>query len=176
VIGETSVANIKSAIVANQIFIGLPWTARARYDNAVGYLRTRSPLSFIIVGRNDRQDAEDLFEIIKERIKSSSFGIFDASAGNANVSLEYGFAEAVDLPRALYLSTHGSGKKAAKDAPIISDLAGKRRNQYKQENALKTLLMAFSKTHAYTIRFERFMSTKFKRRKRATRKDVELLH
>lgn len=165
----------KVGIVANQIFIGLPWTARARYDNAVDYLRTRSPLSFVIVGRNDRQDAEDLFEIIKERISSSSFGIFDASGGNANVSLEYGFAEAVDLPRALYLSTHGSGKKTAKDSPIISDLAGKRRNQYKQEGALKSLLLTFSKTHAYTVRFERFVSTKFRRKNKGEKRRCRAL-
>ena len=41
-------------VIANQVFIGLPWTARKRYDHAVDYLRTRSPLSFIIVGRNDK--------------------------------------------------------------------------------------------------------------------------
>lgn len=157
-------------VIANQVFIGLPWTARKRYDHAMDHLRTRSPLSFIIVGRNDKQDAEDLLEIIKERITSSSYGIFDASGGNANVSLEYGFAESVDLPRALYLSTHASGKKASKDAPIISDLAGKRRNHYKQEASLKTLLLEFSRAHAYTVRFERFMSTKFKRKSKGNKK------
>ena len=86
------------------------------------------------------------------------------------MSLEYGFAESVDLPRALYLSTHASGKKAAKDAPIISDLAGKKRNHYKQEASLKTLLLEFSKAHAYTVRFERFMSTKLKRKSKGDKK------
>lgn len=166
---------IKATIIANQVFIGLPWTAKRRYDNAVNYLRTRSPLSFVVVGRDDRQDADDLFQVIKDRIASSSYGIFDASGGNANVSLEYGLAEATDLPRSLYLSTHGAGKNASKDSPIISDLAGKRRNQYKQEARLKTLLVEFSKQHAYTVRFERFLSTKFSRRSKGEKKRTRAL-
>jgi hypothetical protein len=172
---ENRVPTPNAGVVANQVFIGLPWMARKRYDHAVDYFRIRSPLSFVIVGRNDRQDAEDLFEVIKERIESSSYGVFDASSGNANVSLEYGYAEAVDLPRSLYLSTHGAGRGAAKDTPIISDLAGKRRNQYKQEAGLITLLKEFSKAHAYTVRFERFLGTKFKRKKKGDKKRARAL-
>jgi hypothetical protein len=144
-------------VVPNQVFVGLPWTCRTRWDHVIGWLRVRSPLSFIVVGRNDKQDAEDLLAVIKDRIDCSSYGIFDATAGNPNVSLEYGYAEAIDLPRVLYLSTHESARRAAKDAPIIADLAGKRRNQYKQEKGLKRLLGEFSKGHSYTIRFDRFM-------------------
>jgi hypothetical protein len=115
-------------VVPNQVFIGLPWTFRMRWDHVVDWLRVRSPLSLVVVGRNDRQDAEDLLAVIKDRVESSSYGIFDATGGNPNVSLEYGYAEAIDLPRVLYLSTHGAATRAAKDAPIIADLAGKRRN------------------------------------------------
>ena len=130
-----------SDVVPNQVFVGLPWSARGRYEHVLDRLRIRSALAFVIVGRNDRQDAEDLLVLIKERIESSSYGIFDATAGNPNVSLEYGYAEAIDLPRVLYLSTHGGGaRRTPKDAPIIADLAGKRRNQYKQERALARLL------------------------------------
>jgi len=150
-------------VVPNQVFVGLPWTSRTRWDHVIGWLRARSPLSFIVVGRNDKQDAEDLLAVIKDRIDSSSYGIFDATAGNPNVSLEYGYAEAIDLPRVLYLSTHESARRAVKDAPIIADLAGKRRNQCKQEKGLKRLLGEFSKGHSYTIRFDRFMQSTFNR-------------
>jgi hypothetical protein len=168
-------------VVPNQVFVGLPWTSRTRWDRVIDWLRVRSPLSFVVVGRNDKQDAEDLLAVIKERIDSSSYGIFDATAGNPNVSLEYGYAEAIDLPRVLYLSTHGGTTHAAKDAPIIADLAGKRRNQYKQEKGLKRLLGEFSKGHAYTIRFERFMQSSFKRassgkKKRARALALKVIH
>jgi hypothetical protein len=53
-----------------------------------------------------------LLEVIKERRESSSFAVFDASGGNANVSLEYGYAEAFDIPRALYLSTQTQSLQA----------------------------------------------------------------
>jgi len=106
---------------------------------------------------------------------SSSYGIFDATGGNPNVSLEYGYAEAIDLPRVLYLSTHGRAKPGTKDAPIIADLAGKKRNQHKQEKALKRLFGQFSKEHPYTVRFERLMQSDFKRWKKGKKKRVRAL-
>ena len=158
-------------VIANQVFLAIPWKGfRPKYEKALDSLKSRSPLSFVIVGRSDSQDAEDLLEVIKERLQSSSYAIFDATAGNANVSLEYGYAEALDIPRALYLSTHGRATKSTSDAPIIADLAGKRRNQYKQEAALKRLLSEFSKLHAYTVRFERFLSDIGKRANSGTKK------
>lgn len=157
--------------VPNQVFLAIPWkTVRPRYDRIIERLKSKSPLSFIIVGRKDRQDAEDLLEVIKERMASSSYAIFDATTGNANVSLEYGYAEALGLPRVLYVSTHGAAHKGSSDAPIIADLAGKRRNQYKQETALSRLLHDFSRTHAYAIRFERFLSGAFKSRRGGEKK------
>ena len=163
-------------VIANQVFLAVPWRhARARYERAVRRLRTKSPLSFVIVGRKDRQDAEDLLQVIKERLSSSSYGIFDATGGNPNVSLEYGYAEALDLPRVLYVSTHGRAARASQDAPIIADLAGKRRSQYKQEQALFGLLSEFSRTHAYTVRFERLLTQRFRRRSRGERKRLRAL-
>lgn len=174
--GITGGASGTPEVIANQVFLGLPWRAvRPRYEHIIDRMRTRSPISFVIVGRNDKQDAEDLFEVIKERIESSSYAIFDATGGNANVSLEYGYAEAVDLPRALYLSTHGAARRAASDAPIIADLAGKRRNQYKQEQALSRLLADFSRDHAYTVRFERFIQSVAKRKAAGQRKRLRAL-
>src|SRR3989304_1091363 len=148
-----SASSANQGVIPNQIFLAIPWKSpRPKYEKAIGSLRSRSPLSFVIVGRSDSQDAEDLLEVIKERLESSSYAIFDATNGNANVSLEYGYAEALDIPRVLYVSTHGRAKKSASDAPIIADLAGKRRNQYKQEVALHRLLGDFSRNHSYTIR------------------------
>ena len=162
--------------IPNQVFLALPWKAvRPRYESIVERLRTKSPLSFVIVGRNDKQDAEDLLEVIKNRVAASSYAIFDATGGNANVSLEYGYAEALDIPRILYLSTHGAARRTSADAPIIADLAGKRRNQYKQENALSRLLHEFSREHAYTVRFERFLQDSFKSRQPGQKKRLRAL-
>jgi hypothetical protein len=80
--------------IPNQVFIGLPWkTVRPKYERAMDWLSIRSPLSFVIVGRGDEQDAQDLLDIIKSKLENSSFALFDATGGNANVSLEYGYAE-----------------------------------------------------------------------------------
>lgn len=151
--------------IPNQVFLGIPWkTVRSKYESVVASLIKKYPLHFVIVGRESTQDAEDLLEVIKKRLLSSSYAIFDASGGNANVSLEFGFAEAHDIPRALYYCDHGASKKSSKDAPIIADLAGKRRNHYKQETALKKLLTEFCEQHPYTKRFEQFLRSKFKSR------------
>jgi hypothetical protein len=156
--------------VPNQIFVGVPWrNVRPKYERIIEKFRSKYPLYFVIVGRDDSQDAEDLFEVIKERITSSSYAVFDGSGGNANVSLEFGYAEALSIPRALYLSTHGAAQKA-KDSPIIADLAGKKRNHYAQEPALSRLLTKLATNHAYTIRFERFLRSDFKRLGRGERR------
>jgi len=143
------VARKKVEIIPNQVFVGLPWrNVRPRYESCIDNLAKKYPLHFTIVGRKDAQDAEDLLEAIKTRIDTSSYGIFDATGGNANVSLEYGYAEAIDLPRAIYLSTHKAAS-SSKGSAIISDLSGKRR---------RAQLEWLCKNHDYTKRFEAFLS------------------
>lgn len=137
-------------------------------------MKIRSPLFFVIVGRDDIQDARDLLDLIKLRIDSSSYAIFDATAGNANVSLEYGYAEARDIKRALYISAHKASQKV-KEQPIISDLAGKTRQQYKNEPALKRLIGTFSGLHPYTKRFEAFLDRSFRRRSKGEKKRLRAL-
>ncbi len=166
----------KRDVIPNQVFIGCPWkTIRAKYERVIGKLRKSFPLSYVIVGRDEDQDAEDLLAIIKTKLLSSSHAIFDASGGNANVSLEYGLAESEDLPRMLYFCTHGAARSSGKDHPIIADLAGKRRMQYAQESRLAALLRTFSKNHSYTVRFERFFWAKFKRLSKGSKKRARSL-
>ena len=79
--------NAPSVVIPNQVFIGLPWkNVRATYERVIDRLHLTYPISFVIVGREDGQDAEDLLEVIKDRVQSSTFAIFDATDGNANVS------------------------------------------------------------------------------------------
>jgi hypothetical protein len=163
-------ARRKVNVIANQVFVGLPWrNVRARYERRIDKLEQKYPLHFAIVGRKDAQDAEDLLQVITERIDTSSYGIFDATGGNANVSLEYGYAEAVELPRALYLSTHKAAT-GSKTGTIISDLGGKRRVEYTNESSLRSRLDAFCKDHNYTKRFESFMQKRFSKRRRGQKK------
>ena len=140
--------------VQNQVFVGLPWkNVRPRYDKIIARLEKKFPLYFTIVGRDDGQGADDLLQVIKSRVFASSWAIFDATGGNANVSLEYGYAEGVDVPRAIFLSTHKAAQSPV-GSPIIADLSGKRRIQYKTEASLSAELHKFAREHAYTIRFE----------------------
>lgn len=164
------------AAVPNQVFLGVPWkTVRPKYERIIEKLRKTFPISFVIVGRDQNQDAEDLFEVIKKHLLTSSYAIFDATGGNANVSLEFGFADANDIPRALYLSTHAASKRASKESPIIADLAGKKQNRYAQEAALEKLLRQFCKNHAYTKRFEQFLNTSSRRRSKGDKKRLRSL-
>lgn len=128
----------------NQVFVGLPWkNVRPRYERIIQKLEKKYPLYFTIVGRDDGQDAKALFEVIKVRIASSSYAVFDATGGNANVSLEYGYAEGMEVPRAIFLSAHKAAQKASAGDPIISDLTGMRRVQYKTEATLASELQNF---------------------------------
>jgi len=106
------VAGTKREFIPNQIFIGLPWkNVRPKYEHILPKLEKQYPLHFTIVGRDDGQGAENLLEIIKQRIASSSYAVFDATGGNANVSLEYGYAEGLEVPRAIFLSAHKASQK-----------------------------------------------------------------
>ncbi len=163
-------------IIPNQVFVGCPYkTVRAKYERAIDDLKKKFPLSFVIVGRGDGQEAEDLLEVIKERLFSSSHAIFDATTGNANVSLEFGLAETNDMPRTLYLSSHAAARRASKDSAIIADLAGKRRSQYPQERKLRALLKEFCKEHNYTRRFETFLRKNFRLAKKGQKKTSRAL-
>lgn len=173
---RTNRPTTRDAEVPNQVFLGVPWkTVRPKYESLVDSFRKSYPLSFIIVGRGGNQDAKDLFEVIKSRILSSSYAIFDATGGNANVSLEYGFADANDVPRALYLSTHKAARRASKDSPIIADLAGMTQNRYAQEGRLEELLAQFAESHPYTRRFEKFLASSFKHRSKGQKKRLRSL-
>lgn len=165
----------KLSAIPNQVFVGIPWrNVRAKYDRAIDWLAIRSPLSLVLVGRGDDQDAEDLLDVIKSKLESSSYAVFDATAGNANVSLEYGYAEAKNIPRVLYLSSHKAAHRN-KDLSIISDLAGKKRNHYSNEARLRSLLHDFSKKHPYTVRFEKFLTQETRRKSRGEKKRLRTL-
>lgn len=162
--------------IANQVFLGIPWkTVRPKYERASAALRKTHPLSFVIVGRDQTQDAEDLLGIIKRKLETSSYAIFDATGGNANVSYEYGFAEALEIPRALYVSDHQHAKKATRESPIISDLAGKKQNRYKQESRLHKLLQQFAANHPYTKRLDSFLRNRFRKATKGKKKRLRSL-
>lgn len=163
-------ASASSEVIPNRVFVGCPYkTIRPKYERVIDQLRKTYPLSFVIVGRDEKQDVVDLLDSIKAALLTSSYAIFDATGGNANVSLEYGFAEANDIPRALYLSTHAASKKA-KDPPIIADLAGKKRNHYVLEPDLHGLMAKLAAGHLYTQRFEKFLRSSFPTMSRGARR------
>lgn len=148
-------ATTKRVPIPNQVFIGLPWkNVRPRYEKVIDKLSKKYPLYFTIVGRADGRDALALFEVIKARIESSSYAVFDATGGNANVSLEYGYAEGIEVPRAIFLSAHKSSQKGSASEPIISDLTGMRRVQYKTQSGLSKELAKLAAEHDYSKRFE----------------------
>jgi hypothetical protein len=73
------------------------------------------------------------------------------------------------------LSVHRASKRASKESPIIADLAGKKQNRYSQEQALEKLLRQFCQNHAYTRRFEQFLTTTFRRKPKGEKKRLRSL-
>jgi hypothetical protein len=166
----------KRKFIPNQVFLGLPWkTVKPKYVRIIPALEKKYPLHFSIVGRDDGQDAEALFEIIKGRIRSSSYALFDATGGNANVSLEYGYAEGIDVPRAIYLNARKALQKSYAGTPIISDLTGMRRVHYKTEKQLETEISKMCRNHDYTKRFEKALSRILKNKSKGSKKSGRAL-
>ncbi len=153
---------LNKEVVPNQVFIGCPWrVVRKKYLDLSEELKKRFPLNFVIIGSEAAHKAEDLLNYIKTKLETSSTAIFDVSGGNPNVSLEFGFAEGRNIESALYISTHGKSSTKSVSS-IISDLAGKRRKEYKNEKSLARLLSEFAKFHPYTIKFEKAMKALMK--------------
>ena len=166
----------KRSFTPNQVFVGLPWkTVRPKYERIIDKLAKKYPLHFSIVGRDDGQGAKALFEVIKERIATSSYAVFDATGGNANVSLEYGYAEGMEVPRAIFLSDHKAAQRATAGSPIISDLTGMRRVQYKTEAALLRELERLSREHDYSKRFEKALTAALKNASKGAKKSGRAL-
>jgi hypothetical protein len=166
----------KRDFVPNQVFVGLPWkNVRAKYDRIIDELAKKYALYFTIVGRDDGRDAAALFEIIKGRVSSSSYAVFDATGGNANVSLEYGYAEGLDVPRAIFLSDHKAAQRPTAGQPIISDLTGMRRVQYKTEKRLAEELEKVASEHDYTKRFEKALRSILRKKSKGDKKSGRAL-
>jgi len=143
----------------NQIFIGCPWEViRQKYEQVCTEIEEILPVQFIILGRDPSQDAEGLMDVIKQKLEQSESAVFDASGGNPNVSLEFGYCEALGKRRILTLFNHGkyirrlSGR--GDEQSIISDLAGKIRNPYKTTKGLKKILLAHIDRNGYVARFK----------------------
>jgi hypothetical protein len=147
--------------IPNRIFLGYDWQFyRPKYESLVPKLHARYPVHFLAVGRHSGQPAEDLFGSIKRAIESSSAAVFDASRGNANVSLEYGYAEGLGVRTYLMIDEVTLPARATQGTPIISDLAGARTNRYDNDRQLEEHLGAIAKNHEYTRRFVRFCNRK----------------
>ncbi len=116
----------KQNTVRNQVFIGCPYsTVRPKYERIIKELKKKYPICFEIIGRTTNPEAMELLDLIKIKLGSSSAAIFDATGGNANVSLEFGFAEAKNIPRHIYISDHGAAKKVPRAVQLLQTCKAK---------------------------------------------------
>jgi hypothetical protein len=144
---------------ANRLFVGYPWkTYRAHWEKALSEIHKRSPLHFMAVGREPGQPAAQLVTKILQSIDRSTVAFFDASAGNPNVALEYGYARATLEDGSIYpFIDDNATASSGPGSPIIADLAGAIANRYALNDwRLKDTVEAIAKQHPYTRRFERF--------------------
>lgn len=132
-------------VVPNGLFLGCEWAHyRERYEAATKTIHGKFPVHFLAPGRPEVETAEDLYRSIKMTIASSTGAVFDVSGGNVNVSLEYGYSDALfsheGWPRPPYGFVHAIAAAARSKGgvgPIISDLSGVKRVQYDSELALQ---------------------------------------
>lgn len=147
-------------IIPNRIFLAYQWYIyRDIYEPVCRELHKVYPIYFYAVGRPKGQPAEALLEKIKNILLTSTAAVFDASKGNANVSLEYGMAVFVpNLQSYLFVDEHTLPNHINVGTPIIADLAGSTQNRWKIQNpkGLKEHLKAVAENHPYTLRFRRY--------------------
>lgn len=125
-----------------QVFIGCPFLTaiRRNYDQLKLDLEAQTPLHLVLADTTSVSSTDYLLEHITTLIRDSAASIFDATGGNPNVSLEVGIAHALPTQflLAMYTRRPRTQQKAAKALeaegerkPIISDLQGRNRIEYK---------------------------------------------
>jgi hypothetical protein len=147
-------------IVPNRIFLAYQWHInRPIYEKICAELHKSFPVYFYAVGRPSGQQAEALLGKIESVMLSSTEAVFDASRGNANVSLEYGLAYFVpDLKQYLLIDQSSLPSQINVGTPIVSDLAGSMQNRWDlaKPSTLKEHLQAIAENHPFTTRFRRY--------------------
>jgi len=132
----------------HQVFIGCPFSRaiRKNYDALKKELEDETPLHLILADTVALTSTDYLLEHITTLIRESAACLFDASGGNPNVSLEVGIAHALPAEFLITLYTRKPRQqKIAEEAlakegevkPIISDLQGRNRVEYKTYSSLK---------------------------------------
>jgi hypothetical protein len=127
-----------------QVFVGCPYTPNVRrnYDRLKADLEARTPLHFVLADTTTITSSDYLLEHITRLIRDSAGCIFDATGSNPNVSLEVGIAHSLAADFLLTMSTRKapggrpgtrrpSHVGADRVRPIIADLQGKNRIEYK---------------------------------------------
>ena len=120
------------ALIANRVFLGYPCQPyKTMWEDLVETLHKRYPLHFLAIGREPGQPVTQLLTNIMRGLDSSCMALFDASTGNANVSLEYGYFRAARGENNVFLFIDEDAKVPTGQTSIISDLAGAVANRYK---------------------------------------------
>jgi hypothetical protein len=153
---------MKTAYVANRIFLGYPWNPyKLMWESTVYDLHKQYPVHFMAIGRESGQPANQLLSNIMKGLSTSSVAVFDASTGNPNVSLEYGYFRAIRGEDSAYLFLDEDAKVPTAQTAIISDLAGAVANKYRlTDNRLKLSMQSICDHHAYVKRFSKFCRTR----------------
>ncbi len=150
----------RKVIVPNRIFLAYQWHIyRPIYEQICDELHRVFPVYFYAIGRPAGQPAQALLEKIESVLLSSSAAVFDASRGNANVSLEYGMARFIDgMTSYLLIDQDTMPNHVNPGTPIIADLAGSTQNRWRIRDAksLRSHLDAIAENHPYTFRFKRY--------------------
>lgn len=135
-----------------QIFVGCPFQpgVRKNYDRLKAELEAETPLRVVLADTSAVSSTDDLLEHITDLIRESAACVFDATGANPNVSLEVGVAHALPVDFILTISTRRPtsrpGRRTAHPAgdrmrPIIADLQGRNRIEYKTYRSLKEQLL-----------------------------------
>jgi hypothetical protein len=150
----------------HQVFVGCPFATEIRktYDRLKKEVEAETPLSIVLADTVGVSSSDYLLESITELIRDSAGCVFDATGGNPNVSLEVGIAHTVPVDFILTLKTRQKRAKSSATVskvsdvrPIISDLQGRNRIEYKTYDSLKRQLVErYLPTLAYMKRWHQF--------------------
>jgi hypothetical protein len=140
-------------VKSHQVFVGCPFlrAIRKNYDKLKRDIEKETPLHVVLADTAAISSTDYLLEHITNLIRESAGCIFDVTGGNPNVSLEVGVAHAMPAEFLLTLytrkprsqrNTEQALEREGEVRPIISDLQGRNRIEYKTYTVLKEQVLS----------------------------------
>lgn len=130
---------------------------KSRFDHLKAKLEAKYPIECIIIDKQRKRPAKDIWREIREAIEASSILVFDVSGFRPNVVVELGYALAKKNEDQLLVTVDERKKKGKKKSTwLLSDIGHLYTKHYKLARDLERYVLQQIKRSTYFVKLKEF--------------------